>query len=106
RLTVVSVLAAPYGAWAFDLVLLLVPVVQATAWLARARVGRGTVAVLAAAYLVGNALAVRTVFEPLSVANPWIAPMTLLGYLFVGWLPRPPPVPRHAPGRALCTTQV
>jgi hypothetical protein len=106
RLTVVSVLAAPYGAWAFDLVLLLVPVVQATAWLAQARVGRGTVAALAAAFLVGNALAVRTVFEPLSVANPWIAPMTLMGYLFVGWLTRPTAVPLHAPGRALCATQV
>jgi Glycosyltransferase family 87 len=105
RLTVVSLLAAPYGAWAFDLVLLLVPVVQATAWLAQAQLGRRTVAVLAAAYLVANALAIRTVFEPLSVANPWIAPITLAGYLFVGWLTRPTAVPRPAPGRAVCAAQ-
>jgi hypothetical protein len=104
RLTLISLLAAPYGAWAFDLVLLLVPVVQATAWLAAADLNRRTGTIIAVGYLVLNALVVLTVMAPESQANPWIAPGTLLGYLLVGRLTRvassPEPHPALAPAGA------
>jgi hypothetical protein len=105
RLTIVSLLAAPYGAWAYDQILLVVPLVQATAWLVRSPPDRKAVAALALAYLVWNGLTVMTVVEKNSTANPWIAPAALLGYLIAGWLTRPAATaPRPSPSPVLIPT--
>lgn len=61
RLVFASVLTAAYGAWIFDLIVLLVPVLQATVWLAAARRPAAT-AGIAAVYAVLN---VATVAVPL-----------------------------------------
>ncbi len=90
RLVLVSLLAAPYGAWTFDLVLLLVPVIQATAWIVAD--GRRWLWVLAGiAYVVLNVLAISTVSREHSVANLWIVPLTTAGYLLAGFLTRVAP---------------
>jgi len=52
RLVAVSILAAPYGAWGFDLVVLLVPVVRAAARLVHAQPGRGVTTAFALGFLV------------------------------------------------------
>ncbi|MCE9562210.1 MAG: DUF2029 domain-containing protein [Planctomycetes bacterium] len=84
RLILVSLLAAPYGAWGFDLVLLLVPVVQATTWLVAD--GRRLLwGVVGSVYLALNLLAISTITREGSMTNPWIVPVTFAGYLLVGW---------------------
>jgi len=95
RLVLVSLLAAPYGAWVFDLVLLLVPVIQATAWLV-VDGRRGLWLVAAALFMALNALALATVSQPHSTANLWIVPLTLGGYLLAGWTTRATPAITHA----------
>jgi len=87
RLILISLLTAPYGAWGFDLVLLLVPVIQATVWLVAD--GRRWVCVgVGIAYLVLNLLALSTISREGSMTNLWIVPVTFAGYLLVGWLTR------------------
>ena len=85
-----SVLAAPYGAWIFDLTVLLVPLVRATGWVARA--GRPVPAVALAAGAVGLSLAT---LHPALVAGlqdlVWFAPGVLGVYLVAGKVRRPTP---------------
>lgn len=80
RVVLASMLAAPYGAWGFDLVVLLVPVVQAAVWLIphrapaiRFAIGFGTL----------NVLALLTLLRENSMTNVWFAPAVALGYLAV-----------------------
>jgi hypothetical protein len=87
RLTLVSLLAAPYGAWGNDLVLLLPAVLQAAAWLAADR--RVWLQVKwAGIFFVLNLALLSTVTREHSMSNPWIAPATAAGYLLVGWSTR------------------
>jgi hypothetical protein len=80
RLVLVSLVAAPYGAWVFDLVLLLVPVIQATTWIANDP--RRMVWMLAGGvYLVLNLLAFGSMENAGWTANPWIVPLTVAGYI-------------------------
>ena len=89
-LTLYSALAAGYGAWAFDLVILLVPIVALAQAIGRTGqlillVGAGT------AYLGLNLAVLLTIREAGSQANPWIAPVVFASYT-LGWLTlRPPP---------------
>ena len=75
-------LAAPYGAWGFDLVMLLVPVVQAAVWLIPHRA-------LALRFAIGfgtlNVLALLTLLRENSMTNVWLAPAVALGYVAVGF---------------------
>jgi hypothetical protein len=78
-----SVLTTGYGAWGFDVVILVLPVVQAAAWLAdgaNPRLALWT----AAAYLAFNA----AVFAGL-VPVLWWAPVVAAGYFAVALLTRP-----------------
>jgi hypothetical protein len=83
-LVLVSLLTTSYGAWAFDLVLLLLPVLGTAAALCRA--GRRPLALTAlAAYLALNALALG--LNLLGVDGfwfLWLTPAALAGYLFLG----------------------
>jgi len=81
RVVIVSLLAAPYGAWGFDLVVLLIPVVQAAAWLIphRALAIRFSIA-----FSTLNLLALLTLSKENSMTNPWFAPAIAIGYLAVG----------------------
>lgn len=83
RLVLVSVAAAPYGAWVFDLVLLLVPVVQATGWLA-ADGRRTAIFVATALYAIVNLLAFAATSAAGWTANRWLVPVTIAGYLLAG----------------------
>ena len=81
RVAIVSLIAAPYGAWAFDLVVLLIPVVQAAAWLSANR----TLAIRFGMAFGGlNLLALLTLLRENSMTNPWFAPAIAVGYLAVG----------------------
>lgn len=81
RVILVSLLAAPYGAWGFDLVVLLVPVVQAAVWLLPYR----ALAIrFAVAFGVLNLLALLTLLSENSMTNVWFAPAIALGYLAAG----------------------
>ena len=82
RVVLVSMLAAPYGAWGFDLVVLLVPVVQAGVWLVPHR----ELAIrFAIAFGTLNVLALLTLLRENSMTNVWLAPAVALGYLAVGF---------------------
>jgi hypothetical protein len=87
RLVLLSLLAAPYGAWGFDLVLLLVPVIQAATWIA-ADERRWVWVKAGGVYLALNLIALSTLTQEGSMANPWIVPMTTAGYLLAGWFTR------------------
>ncbi len=79
RLVLVSVLAAPYGAWGFDLVLLLVPTIQAAGWVLADRrpLMRWGFALLLAGL---NAAMLFTLQWENSMANAWFAPAVAVGY--------------------------
>ncbi len=82
RVVLVSMVAAPYGAWGFDLVVLLVPVVQAAVWL----VAHRALAIrFAIAFGTLNILALLTLLRENSMTNVWLAPAVALGYLAVGF---------------------
>ena len=87
RLVLVSLLTAPYGAWGFDLVLLLVPVVQAAGWVTADR-RRWVGWAFGGAFLGLNLLALVALRFENSMANPWLTPAITVGYLFVGWVTR------------------
>jgi hypothetical protein len=73
--TLVSVLATGYGAWGFDLVILLLPVVQAATWLADG--SRPRLALWSAAgFLAFNAAAFVGMVSVL-----WWAPVVAVGYV-------------------------
>ena len=74
----VSVLTAPYGGWIFDLLVLLVPVIQAAVWLAH--MGRpGSIRLFAACHLVLTAATFT--FVRFLDDFWWVAPCSLLLYL-------------------------
>ncbi len=81
RVIIVSLLAAPYGAWGFDLVVLLIPVVQAAAWLIP---HRALAIRFGIAFSTLNLLALLTLSKENSMTNPWFAPAIAIGYLAVG----------------------
>ena len=81
RVVIASLLAAPYGAWGFDLVVLLIPVVQVAARLLPHRVLAIRFAV---AFGAMNALALLTLLRENSMTNPWFAPAVAVGYLAAG----------------------
>ncbi len=79
RLVLASLLTAPYGAWGFDLVLLLVPVVRAAVWVANdprqwVRLG------FLSAFTGVNLLALFTLRFENSMANWWLTPVVAVGY--------------------------
>jgi hypothetical protein len=78
-LVLLSTLTAAYGAWAFDLVLLLLPVIAIAVWLAQ-QTRRALALTLGGAYLLLNFLLLTTIREPGSQSNPWIAPVILAAY--------------------------
>ena len=82
RVVLVSMLAAPYGAWGFDLVVLLVPAVQAAVWLIPYR----ALAIrFAIAFGTLNVFALLTLLRENSMTNVWLAPAVALAYLAVGF---------------------
>lgn len=95
RLVLVSLLTAPYGAWGFDLVLLLVPVVQAAVWVANDR-RRYVWLKFGGAFAAINLIVLFTLRFENSMANPWLTPVVTAGYLLAGWVTRttPPKCPR------------
>lgn len=96
RLVLLSLIVTPYGAWAFDLVLPIVPVVQATTWIV-ADNRRWLWIVSGSLFVVLNLQAISTVTEKHSMANPWIAPGTVLGYLLAACLTARSPVQPPSP---------
>jgi Glycosyltransferase family 87 len=86
RLSLVFALTAAYGAWAFDLVILL----PAVLWMAVRLVQFGRpllTALFAGAYALINLACALTITRPLSQDNPWIAPTVLVGFVVVSLLP-------------------
>jgi hypothetical protein len=82
-LLLASMVTAAYGAWLFDLVLLLVPVMQLAAGLARAGQPRPLV-LTAAAFLVVNAIALAQLTRGvLYFSFLWMAPVLMVLYLAV-----------------------
>jgi hypothetical protein len=79
-LVLVSAVTAIYGAWAFDLVILLLPIVQTTARLSQSGM-RILLAVIAAAYLACNILLLLTLPHKGSQSNPWISWVVLAAWL-------------------------
>jgi hypothetical protein len=82
RVVLASMLAAPYGAWGFDLVVLLVPVVQVAVWLIP---HRALAIRFAIAFGALNVLALLTLLRENSMTNVWLCPAVALGYLAVGF---------------------
>jgi hypothetical protein len=84
-LILISLVAAPYGAWGFDLVLLLIPVVQAAVWL----LDSPKLKLWIYAYAAFNAVLLLTLFQQDSMTNYWITPVVLGGYLMVKYSRQP-----------------
>jgi hypothetical protein len=83
-LLLVSFLTTPYGAWSFDLVVLLVPILQATAWLYRDG-GRRTTQYALGFYVAVNALVLAINLARVDeVWFAWVTPTFLIAY----WLLR------------------
>jgi len=81
-LVLAAILTAAYGAWAFDLVLLLVPVVQMAVWLSYSG-NKAFIACAIAVYLILNGIVLTTITMVGSQSNRLIAPAVLLTYLAV-----------------------
>jgi hypothetical protein len=77
RLVLVSLICAPYGAWGFDLVLLLVPVLHAASWLVDSPQRK----LWLYAYIAFNVVCVLTLFRTDSMTNYWITPVVVFGYI-------------------------
>jgi Glycosyltransferase family 87 len=87
-LLLVSFLTASYGAWPFDLVILLLPVAQAAVW-AFARRDTLPASLALAGYLAINAGALAmTLLHVVSFWFIWMAPALLVGYLLLRRLQR------------------
>lgn len=81
-LLMVSFLTTAYGAWVFDVVVLLVPLLQAAVWVFGA--GRRAAAVALVAYLTFDGVAlVINLEEATYLAFIWLTPAILCGYLAV-----------------------
>ena len=85
RLILASLILTPYGAWGCDLVVLTIPLLQATAWLANDR-RKYLWAAFGTAFLVLNALAYLRLQDAGSMGNPWITPAVAVGYALAGVL--------------------
>jgi hypothetical protein len=85
RLVLVSLLTAPYGAWGFDLVLLLVPVVQAAVWVVNDK-RRYVWLKFGGAFAAINLLALFTLRSENSMANWWLTPAVTVGYVLAAIL--------------------
>ncbi len=85
RLILASLILTPYGAWGCDLVVLTIPLLQATAWLASDR-RKHLWAAFGTAFLVLNALAYLRLQDAGSMGNPWITPAVAVGYVLAGVL--------------------
>ena len=83
-LVLVSVLTAGYGAWTFDLVLLLVAVIPIAIGIAKQSTRTPWLILHAAAYLMLNFLVLRTIQEPGSQSNLWVAPAVFIVFLIYG----------------------
>lgn len=79
-LVLVSAVTAVYGAWAFDLVILLVPLVETAVRLSRSGTKVLNMAVVAV-FLTCNLLLILTLFNKGSQSNPWITPAVLLAWV-------------------------
>lgn len=91
-LLLVGMFTSVYGAWPSDLVLLLVPVLQATVWVLDSRQASVHCAALAV-YLGINGLAAGQSLRNLEALYFfWMAPALLAGWLLVRWLARPAPL--------------
>jgi hypothetical protein len=92
-LLLVGMLTAPYGAWPFDLVLLLLPVVALAARLSRSAYGVATVArwiAAVAVHLAINGLALALLaHEAEYLAFAWMTPALLAGYVGLRFLSYP-----------------
>jgi Glycosyltransferase family 87 len=75
-LVLVSLVSAVYGAWAFDLVILLVPIVQTTVRLTQSGTTK-LIAVVGTSYLACNLLLLLTLADKGSQSNPWISLVVL-----------------------------
>lgn len=87
RLILASLILTPYGAWGCDLVVLTIPVLQATAWLTNDR-RKHLWAAFGTAFLALNALAYLRLQDAGSMGNPWITPAVAVGYVLAGWVTR------------------
>jgi hypothetical protein len=87
-----SVLAAPYGAWLYDLVLLVVPVLAAAVWVASPGVGRASRALAAGCFVAvsgGVFAAVNLAPHFADIRSLWVTPTVLAG-LVPSWAARRP----------------
>ncbi len=87
RLALACALTACYGAWAFDLVLLLPAVIWSAVRLANSR-RPALIVAFATVYLLLNGWCVSTLMDALSQENPWIAPAVLAGFLSTQFVSR------------------
>lgn len=92
-----SVLAAPYGAWAFDLVLLLVPVLAVGARVARSRNPAAIAIGLIALACVNAVSLVMLTHRASGEWYVWVTPAVLLGCLAAARLAEPRPISVPAP---------
>jgi hypothetical protein len=88
-LLLVSFLTASYGAWPYDLVVLLVPVLEAAARLVH-RGQREPLLLALAGYLGFNAVALTMNLLHVNAEwFIWMTPALLVGYFLSCWTPRP-----------------
>jgi hypothetical protein len=82
-LLLVSFLTTPYGAWSFDLVVLLVPILQAAVWL-NGDGRRQMIQWVLAFYVAVNGLALAINLTSVDeVWFVWVSPSLLIGYLLL-----------------------
>jgi hypothetical protein len=81
-LTLASLLVTPYGAWAFDMVLLLLPLIRMAVWLKRTRAAWFIDGAILLS-LILNGLTLMTIRDVGSQSNPWIVPIVATAYLIV-----------------------
>jgi hypothetical protein len=79
-----SFLAAPYGAWPFDLVVLLVPVLGVAARLADGKSPRAAAVAAGCHLLIGLAAVAQVLREPEYFWFLWMTPALLAAYLLCG----------------------
>jgi len=104
RLTLVGALTVCYGGWAFDLVVLLLPVLQAAVWLLQLRRPALSIA-FAAAFVVQNALLLWSVREAGSQSNPWITPSVLAPYVILALIRHATPPAQENEAGTLCAAR-
>jgi hypothetical protein len=84
-LLLMSFLTTAYGAWVFDIPILLVPVLQATVWMVGAP--RRLAAASIVAFILGNGTALALNLAGATYPSfIWMTPVLLVGYLVLGHL--------------------